>query len=93
MAGRSPAAMASNPISLFNEEIPVQLSAGIEPRQPLSLFCERLSLGCQRRWTGTVPDDLGQKFIRQLIEEGFTFQTPAGAHLEALRKEIDHFSQ
>jgi carboxyl-terminal processing protease len=76
----------------LNEEIPVELSAALS-RDNRYLFFVNEYLSDASSADGHMPEDLGQKFIRQLIEEGFTFQTPAGAHLEALRKEIEHFSR
>jgi carboxyl-terminal processing protease len=80
------------PDIIVEEEIPAQLSMALS-RDNRYLFFVNDYLSDVSGDAGPVPDDLAQKFIRKLIEEGFTFNTPADSHLEALRKEIDHFSQ
>src|SRR5690625_6446967 len=38
-----------------------------------------------------MQDNLFEQFTRTLVEEQFTFQTPADRHISALREDLDHF--
>lgn len=38
-----------------------------------------------------MPDNLFDQFTRTLVEEQFTFQTPADRHISALREDLDSF--
>ena len=38
-----------------------------------------------------MPDNLFEQFTRTLVEEQFTFQTPADRHISALREDLDQF--
>lgn len=38
-----------------------------------------------------IPDNLFEQFSRSLVEEQFTFQTPADRHLTSLKEDMDHF--
>lgn len=40
-----------------------------------------------------VEDSLFERFAKYLIEQGFTFETPADNHLNALQENIENFSQ
>lgn len=38
-----------------------------------------------------IPDNLFEQFARTLVEENFTFSTPADRHLVSLKENLDHF--
>ena len=45
----------------------------------------------QNEEAAQMPDNLFEQFTRTLVEEQFTFQTPADRHISALREDLDQF--
>ncbi len=56
-------------------------------------FVNEMIAGLDSDETPEMPDDLFDRFARFLIEENFTFETPADRHLQAIESNLDNFPE